>query len=262
MDKGVIEKSAALFAQLRRAKAPATRVADNLAPQDVSDGYDLQNAVSRLLETDKGMACGHKIGCTTPVMQEFLGIDHPCAGRLYEKEVFSDSVTLRLADFVGVGVECEIALRLGKSLEPDGAPYSGATVKGAVEAAMAGVEIVDNRYADFHDFGIPSLIADDFFSAGAVLGPPVPIQDLDLSAAHGVMQIDGAPVGEGLGSAVMGTPLNALAWLANQKAERGESLKAGEIIMTGSIVATQWISKPCTVISGVAPLGEVRLIFV
>ncbi len=262
MKAGTIEDAAKAFAQMRQSKSAAERLADNLAPATVSEGYDVQNALCALLEAEKGPAIGHKIGCTTPVMQEFLGIDHPCAGRLYANEVVSDAVTLRLIDFVGVGVECEIALRLGRTLKPGDTPFSQASVADAVEVAMAAVEIVDNRYADFHDFGTPSLIADDFFSAGAVLGPPVPITDMDLSMAHGVMQIDGTEIGEGRGSAVMGNPLQALAWLANQKAERDEVLKAGDVIMTGSIVATQWITKPCTVLSRVTPLGEVRVTFV
>jgi len=129
-------------------------------------------------------------------------------------------------------------------------------------AAMAAAEIVDNRYSDFQDFGTPSLIADDFFSSGAVLGPAIDLESLDLAVAQGSTFIGGVEVASGLGDAVMGNPLNALAWLANHKSKRGESLLAGDVIMTGSVVETQWIDKPCVVECRVVPLGVVTLRFI
>ena len=257
-----LERTVDTFIAMRTSDTSSVRVSDELRPKDISEGYDLQGALSAQLQSSKGACCGHKIGCTTPVMQAFLEIQHPCAGRLYTNEVYQLDVELVLSDFVGVGVECEIALRLGQDITPNGVPHTKASVASCVEAAMAAAEIVDNRYTDFHDFGTPSLIADDFFSSGAVLGPAVSLNDLDLAAAQGTTVIDGVDIVSGLGEAVMGNPLNALAWLANQKSERGETLKAGDVIMTGSVVETQWIDKPCVVECQVAPLGEVTLRFV
>lgn len=256
------QKSAAVFAELRRTKRASGRPSDDVRPIDIAQGYDVQRELGRILQSDKGACCGHKIGCTTPVMQKFLNINHPCAGLLYDNEVFDQSATLRLADYVGVGVECEIALRLGKGLPPQDAPYSSDSVAGSVVHVMAAAEIVDNRYEDFHEFGIPSLIADDFFSAGAVVGTGVDPDGIDLPAVQGRTTVNGQEVGTGVGQAVMGHPFEALAWLANQKADRGENLNAGDIIMTGSVVETQWITEPCIVSCSVAPLGEVSITFV
>jgi len=238
------------------------RLANDLRPQTITQGYDLQDALCLLLEQEKGVCCGHKIGCTTPVMQTFLGIDHPCAGRLYDNEIYASGVTLNLDDYVGVGIECEIALRLAQDIPKDLAPHTRHTVAQSVGAVMAAAEIVENRYQDFHDFGIPSLIADDFFSAGAVLGAPVLPNELQLEQAKGTTFIDGQEAGSGLGSSVMGHPYEALAWLANQKNERGEPLRAGDIVMTGSVVETQWIDTPCQVTCQVLPLGDVKMVFV
>lgn len=255
-------RAATQFAAMRRSKTAAARLEDALHPQSIDQGYALQSAVSQLLEPEKGICCGHKIGCTTPVMQEFLNIDHPCAGRLYESEVHDGAVTLRLDDFAAVGVECEIALRLGEDLKPQAKAFRYDQVAAAVSQVMAAAEIVDNRYQDFQEFGILSLIADDFFSGGAVLGPPQDPEGLYLEEATGTTLIDGMQVGSGKGEAVMGHPYNALAWLANQKAARGESLLAGDIIMTGSVVETKWITQPCTVICQTEPLGSVQITFV
>jgi 2-keto-4-pentenoate hydratase len=262
MNAGKMVRAANAFKALRNSSGPALRLPDDLRPIDISEGYDLQGILSAQLESSKGICCGHKIGCTTPVMQAFLNILHPCAGRLYTYEVYEQSVVLHLCDFVGVGVECEIALRLHQDIIPSKAPHTKLSVLSSVGAVMAAAEIVDNRYTDFNDFGIPSLVADDFFSSGAVLGAAVSIDGLNLAAVQGTTLIDGVEIASGLGDAVMGNPLNALAWLANQKSDRGEKLKAGEVIMTGSVVETQWICKPCVVICRIAPLGEVRLIFI
>ena len=262
MNAGKMVRAANAFKALRNSSGPALRLPDGLRPIDISEGYDLQGILSTQLESSKGICCGHKIGCTTPVMQAFLNILHPCAGRLYTYEVYEQSVVLHLCDFVGVGVECEIALRLHQDIIPSKAPHTKLSVLSSVGAVMAAAEIVDNRYTDFNDFGIPSLVADDFFSSGAVLGAAVSIDGLNLAAVQGTTLIDGVEKASGLGDAVMGNPLNALAWLANQKSERGEKLRADEVIMTGSVVKTQWIDKPCQVICRIAPLGEVRLIFI
>ncbi len=256
-----IQEAASKFVELRLALSPSAPVADGLRPGDIDQGYRLQKAAAELLDPHKGAVCGYKIGCTTPVMQKFLGINHPCSGRLYNNEVFASAVTLKTADFVAVGVECEIALRLGKDLRSQDRPHSPESLIAAVSEVMAAAEIVDNRYQNFHEFGIPSLIADDFFSAGAVLGRPVALADVDLATLRGTTRIDDVEVGSGLGSDVMGHPLTALAWLANKQCGRGEMLKAGDVIMTGSVVETQWIDRPCVVTCDIPPLGRVQLEF-
>ena len=155
-------------------------------------------------------------------MQRYLEIAHPCAGALYAHRVYDAPATVAHADHWRPGVECEIAVRLGAALARNaGAPFAREAVADAVDACMAAIEIVDDRYDDFRALDTPTLIADDFFSAGAVLGPPVAgWQRLDLAAAGGFMEINGARVGAGTGADVMGHPFEALTWLANHAAAR------------------------------------------
>jgi 2-oxo-3-hexenedioate decarboxylase/2-keto-4-pentenoate hydratase len=90
--------------------------------------------------------------------------------------------------------------------------------------------------------GVPSLIADNFFNAGCVLGAPVKKwRALDLANLAGTAFVDGRPVGKGTGAMVLGHPLDALAWLANAFAHRGRPLRAGCFVLLGSLVATQWL---------------------
>src|SRR3569833_257057 len=113
---------------------------------------------------------------------------------------------------------------------------------------MAAIEVVGGRYTDMVGLGAPTLIADDFAGAGCVLGQAVPGFDpRRLDEVRAALRVDGQEVGAGVGSDVLGHPLDALAWLANSLAERGQVLKAGEIVLLGSLVQVHWVSGPCSV---------------
>jgi hypothetical protein len=137
-----------------------------------------------------------------------------------------------------------MVVRLGRDLPASGAPFTRASVSEAVEAMMAGMEIVDDRYVDYKSMDTPTLIADDFFDAGCVLGAAVTDWPaLDLPALTGVTLLDGVEVGRGRGADVMGHPFEALAWLANNLAQRRQHLRAGEFVFTGSVVETKWVNR-------------------
>jgi 2-oxo-3-hexenedioate decarboxylase/2-keto-4-pentenoate hydratase len=232
-------------------------------PRDEADGYAVQEALHGLLDrAGLGPIAGHKIGCTTPVMQKYLGIDNPCGGGVHARTVHHGHARVRHADYVRVGVECEIAVRLGADLGPAGAPFDRPRVGAAVEGVLAAMEIVDDRYRDYRTLDVPTLIADDFFNAGCVLGTPVGRwRDLDLPAVTGVTRVNDKEVGRGEGRAVMGHPFEALAWLANLRASLGLALRAGEFVLLGSVVETRWVSAGDEVAVAIDGLGEVRATF-
>jgi 2-keto-4-pentenoate hydratase len=108
---------------------------------------------------------------------------------------------------------------------------------------MPAIEIVDDRYRNYSELGVPTLIGDDFFDSGCVLGEPViDWRELDLSAIRGRMLINEQEVGRGTGELIMGHPFEALAWLAQSRAARGMGLKQGEFVLLGSIVETNWLN--------------------
>ena len=122
-------------------------------------------------------------------------------------------------DFVRIGVECEIAVRLARDLGPTEAPFTAEWVAEAIEAYYPAIEIVDDRYVEWETLGAPTLVADDFFAAGCVLGEGVPRSAApDLLEVVGRALINGEVVGQGTGADVLGHPHNALAWLANHLA--------------------------------------------
>ena len=141
-------------------------------------------------------------------------------------------------------IELNVPERLGADLPPGGAPYDRDSAAPAVGAVMAAIELVDDRWHDYKAVDTPTLIADDFFGAGCVLGPPVhDWPGIDLPAVEGSMYINGTHVGSGTGADIMGHPFEALAWLANSMAGRGRGLRAGEFVLLGSLVETKWVER-------------------
>jgi 2-keto-4-pentenoate hydratase len=235
-----------------------------LRPATQAEGYAIQTAVERnLTARGWGARAGYKIGCTTHTMQTYLKIQSPCAGTILENRVYRSPAKLDRASFVRPGVECEMAVRLGAALPASFAPFDRHKVADAVEACMAAIEVVDDRYQDWRTIDTPTLIADDFFQTGIVLGPErLDWRTIDLAAMAGRMTVDGSVKGEGRGRDVMEHPFAALAWLADSLASRGRSLRQGDIVMTGSIVQTQWIEGQAEVAVELEGLGRASLRFV
>jgi 2-keto-4-pentenoate hydratase len=253
--------AAAAIVEARLGRKRLDVLADRIRPRDLVEGYRTQRAVhERLAPTRIGSRIGYKIGCTTKVMQDYLGLAHPCRAGVFAGVVHSDGPTLGYDDFCRVGIECEIAVRLGRDLALSGAPFTRASVEPAVAAFMTAIEIVDDRYVDWRKIDAATLIADDYFAAGAVLGPPVAAREMaDAAALIGTTAINGCEVGRGQGSDVMGHPLNALAWLANSLADAGAYLREGEIVLTGSLVETKWLNRGDHASVTVSDLGTVTL---
>lgn len=255
-------QAAALLLDQRLSLRPITDLPTAIRPQTQAEGYALQRVLNGLLTVaGMGKQVGHKIGCTTAVMQKFLGIPNPCAGVIFEKTVLRRSARVPRSGFVRLGIECEIAVELARDLAPAGAPVDRESAGKAVGAVMGCIELVDERYENFRTLGVPTLIADDFFDSGCVLGDPVrDWSKLELDKLRGVTYINGVEAGRGTGALVMGHPLEALAWLANSRAGHGlDPLRAGEFITLGSVVETRWLNAGDEVRVEIEQLGELSL---
>jgi 2-keto-4-pentenoate hydratase len=255
--------AAQAIAAARKALTPLASLPQRIRPESIEDGYRVQSEVHQLLAAELGPLVGYKIGCTSDVMQKYLAIPHPCAGGVHARGTHRSGVVLKAAGFVRVGVECEIAVRLGKDLVPAGAPFTSDSVAGSIECYLPAIEIVDDRYVEWETLGAPTLIADDFFAAGIVLGEPVARSAVaDLVDVEGRALINGQETGRGTGADVLGHPHNALAWLANHLASHGTGLRAGQIVMTGSLVKTVWLDAGDEATMEFSGLGDVRVRFV
>ena len=255
--------AAKLIAAARGANTVLVPLPEHCRPQTEDDGYSVQEVLHGVFKDDLGgRRVGYKIGCTNPVMQKNLGIDQPCGGSVSNRLVHRNHLETPLTNYVKPGVECEIGVILARDLDPTDAPFDRTNITDMISAVMAAIEIVDNRYEGGPAIGVPTLIADDFYNAGAVLGEQMTEwQGIDLAALNGRVMVDSVEQDAGKGAAVMGHPLEAVAWFLNMKAARGEILKEGEFILTGTLTMVQWIDEPCTVTIEIDQLGSLGVTF-
>ncbi|HRY26664.1 MAG: fumarylacetoacetate hydrolase family protein [Geminicoccaceae bacterium] len=226
------------------------------------EGYAVQQAANAALAKRLGEVAGHKIGATAEGMRKLLNVPGPIAGDVFASTVHQKRATLRLADFVHPGIETEIAVRIARDLTPAEAPWTKERIAAAVAAVLPAIEIVDNRYVDFKEAGAGTIIADNAFNAGSILGrETTDWQHLPLDRLTARTLIDGKEVGTGLSDELLGHPLNALVWLADRYAGLGWTLKAGRFVSLGTITPVQWITGPCEVQIEVEGLGGVEVVF-
>lgn len=237
-------------------RAPYRNLPPAIRPRTVDEAYAAQGAFHTLAAPSRGPVAGMKIATTTKVMQALMGINHPCGGAIFARTVYQSPAALSCADFVNLRVECEIAVRLGADLPPRARPYIGDSVRGAVAAVMPAFELIEDRNAVYKETDALSLIADNCWNAGVVLGAAVPMRpDLDPDAMRGRLTINGRPVAEGAAD----RPMEALAWLANLAAGHGRPLRRDMIAITGSLVATASVAPGDVAVFTIDGLGETRL---
>ncbi|MBT3369708.1 MAG: hydratase [Rhodospirillaceae bacterium] len=244
-----------------QAKQQGAPLPAGLAPPDVATAYLVQDILQALwVEAGAGKVAGWKVALTSKVMQELVGVGQPCEGAVFASRVHRGAVSLPYDNFVNIGVESEIAVRIAHDLPASGGPYDQDSIREAVASCMAAIEIVDDRAIDYSLIDAPLLIADNSFNAGCILGDEISDwQDLDLAALAGRMLINGEVVGEGVGGDALGHPLVPLSWLANNLNDRGTMLRAGDVVLTGSIVATKWLQPGDHMVTEVDGLGRASL---
>lgn len=163
---------------------------DNLRPASIAEAYAAQEMYYRLAEPVYGAVAGAKIATTTKVMQRLMGIDHPCGGAIFARTIYQ-SAKLRAADFVNLRIESEIALVLGRDLPASGAPWTRQTIAPAVEAAMPAFELIEDRHADYAKTEVTSLIVENCWNGGVVIGDPKVIPVTELVGMAGRLTMDG-----------------------------------------------------------------------
>ena len=249
-----LAECATSLAQCRTSNRPVC----SLGALQTTDAYRVQAELHRRFVAQGDSMVGYKIGCTTPVMRRFLGIDHPCAGGVRASTIRLEHADLPVSERGHIGVECEIAVEIAHT--PQQRRYSVTDAGELVAAVMPAIEIVEDRYLDSSSVGVGTLIADDFFGAGCVLGPP--LRDwhaLDLAELGGVLTVNDVIRGEGRGADVMGHPLNALVWLVDHCAQHDFELVPGHIVLLGSLVQTQWLEPGDQVEINIEALGNASL---
>jgi 2-keto-4-pentenoate hydratase len=206
-------------------------------PATISDAYDIQDRYVAILRTEHGDGVGYKVGLTSAPMQAFCGIDHPIAGVVHARRMHRSGATVRRSDFGRLGLEFEIAVRIKSDIPITGVPCSLEMIAPHIDGVCAAIELVDDRSADYTNLDVLSLLADNSWNAGIVLSE-FTTKWPNLDSVFGRATKDEVAIDEGHGRDILGHPFNSVAWLATQLASRGVRLRAGQVVMTGSVVKT------------------------
>ena len=229
------------IAEAHQARAPYALLPDDRIG-DLAFAYAVQDRlISGWSAAGEGAIFGWKLGLTYPEIQATAGAVEPIAGTILAGRAKTTGVVLKAADFMHVGLEGEIAVRVSKAfLEPE--PVSPAVTASRLDLVAAAFEVTDDRNADWtKHLEATSLVADNIWNMGLVLGPPAPIEAYGpLIGRSGVVTINGEAIDRGMSEDAGGDPLVIIAWLGAHLAKRGQPLSPGQWIMTGSFVPTRF----------------------
>lgn len=227
-------------------------------PGSAGEAYDVQDQLTDLLESQ---VVGWKVGATSEVVQERLGVKAPIAGRVHERTLLVDGGSVEAETFVHrPGIECEFAMRTKTDLTPGSARIDVDQARGLVATVHPALELVETRYVA--NFGVAPglLVADGSAHAALVLGDGIiPEKAGDLSAAELRLVVDDNEVTSGTGAEVLGDPFVSLAWLCNHLLARGQGLPAGSIVSTGSCTGIVPSEADQHIVNDAGPLGSVSL---
>jgi 2-keto-4-pentenoate hydratase len=255
-DEETIRRAAALY-EARAKRVPIAPFTDADPTLGMDEGYAVQRELTARLVADGDRVIGYKAGLTSAPMQKMFGVDTPDFGPVLASTVRADGASVSCAAFIAPKVEAEIVFRLALPLTGPGVTTDQA--REAIGEVIAGLEIVDSRIEDWR-FGLADTIADLAGNGAAVLGRSVtPSPELDYRLMGVVFSRNGELVATGAGAAALGDPVAVVAWLANVLGERGVTLEAGQLIMTGALHAAVSLSPGDTYTAEFDRLGAVTL---
>ena len=207
-----------------------------LRPHSIDDGRAVQ---AHWAEATGDRIAGWKIAATSLAGQQHIAVPGPLAGPVFARRVHADGATLSLAGNRMRVAECEIVFRMGRALPPRALAYSRDEVLAAVQSLHPGIEAPDSRLRQFELAGQAQLIADcactNDMVVGAAVAPDARVQGLPALVVQARVSDGRTP--QGLGSNVLGDPVEALCWLVNELSATGRTLEAGQFVTTGACVA-------------------------
>jgi 2-keto-4-pentenoate hydratase len=247
--------------EMHRTRARYRPLEATLRAAPLDDAYRIQDALHGLMaEAGRGEIAGWKIALTSKAMQQMTGVDHPAAGAIFSTAVHASPARVDLGAYHHLGVEFEVAVRLGDDLPSSGGPWTRASVAGRVAACLPAFELVEDGGADYKRLDAFTLVAQNTWNGGVVLGEPVTAwRAVDLEGAATRAWLNDEAAGQGKTGDALGHPFEAVAWLANLLNRRGRMLDRGMIVMTGSSITTKFPSPGDRVRFVIDGLGEVAL---
>ncbi len=254
-----IDQAAERLRGAEETKITCEPIRDLLGITNLEDAYAVQQINSELRLTEGAKIVGSKIGLTAPVVQKQLGVDQPDFGSLWDDREIKDGGNISMSELMQPKAEAEIAFMLGKDLDKEGLTIE--ELKDAIDYALVSIEIVGSRIKNW-DIKITDTIADNASASHWVIGSKKTLlKDVDLEHCKMTMTSNSETVSEGVGSNCLGSPLNAMLWLAQKMISLGNPLKAGHLILSGALGPMYNINEGDDITATIEGLGSVNVKF-
>ena len=261
MNEEDIDEAARELLDMRATGRVVSDLPLSLRPATLSEAYAVQDRLVAALLAPDASCIGYKVACTSEIAQAALQIDRPVFGRLMTHTTSASAATLAAELFTHRVIEAEFAFRVGADVEPVAGGHTRATIAEHIDALIPGIEIVDYRFESWA-VGALRIAADNAIHGWWIRGEPVSSwRDHDLAAAAVSVTRNGVVVTTGSGAAVLGHPLDVMAWLANELPSYGRMLHEGDLVTTG--VATDVFEAQAghTGVADFGPFGSVTVTF-
>lgn len=258
MTEGKAAEAARLLMAAWDADEPLADLPASCAPADEAEATAIGDAIIAASDVPIG---GWKIGATAAGAQKALGLNGPFVGAIRQANVVDSPARFVFADLNRPIIESEYAYRLAKDLPAAGAPYDRAAVEAAIGSIIIGIELPLSRLSADHGLGALGSVADHGATGYYIIGREITDwRSVDAVNTEVALTFDGAEAGRGTGAPMMGDPVNALVWFANEMAGKGVDLKAGQFVSTGSCTGVIPAPGPMTAIADFGPDGKVELV--
>jgi len=235
VDEKVVKELAEQFLNAEASRKPVAPVTGRIPSFSLEDGYRVQLKALEMRKSRGEVVIGKKVGWTSRAVQEPMGVDEPAFGHLTSVMVVPDGGAIRVSDFVRPPlVEPEIAFILSEDLKGPGVAVP--EVLKAVRGVLPAIEVPAGRIEG--KSRIQDAVADNAAASRVVFGGRIArVEDIDLRYVGMVLEVGGEVSATAAGAAVLGNPVHSVSWLVNKLSEYGLVLKAGEVVISGSLVA-------------------------
>lgn len=232
-----------------------------IRPTDLDTAYAIQDVmVNRLVTRQGGRPIGYKLACTSKGAQEMLHVEQPVYGQLLSFSSHAAPATLPRAMFTQCIIEAEFAFRMAADVPAGQEPYTAETIVPFIATLAPGIEIVNHRFVDWTAVGAHSIAADNAIHGAWIYGEAVANwQHVDLATHKVTLTVNDKLFDTGTGAAVLGHPLNALAWLANELPRHGKQLCQGDAVTTGVCMDVYFAQAGDRLAADFGVLGKVEL---
>ncbi|MFF8594477.1 2-keto-4-pentenoate hydratase [Streptomyces sp. NPDC015220] len=252
------QQAARILRSAEHSVTPVAPLTETFPGIDTEDAYGIQLVNIRRRLDAGARVRGHKVGLSSPVMQQMMGVDEPDYGHLLDDMELSADRPVPVARYCFPRIEVEVGFVLGADLP--GEDCTTADVLAATERVVPALELIDSRIGDWR-ISIADTIADNASSAGFAIGEGRDPRALDLKAIEARLTRGGEVLAEGRSDAVLGDPARSVAWLARTVARFGVSLRRGHLVLPGSCTRAVDVTAGAAFTADFTGLGPVSLSF-